>query len=76
MKLPDLQARVNAELRDRHATGRSTDIVNCEWVPLVDDSIGVFVRNKFHFADGDILVLDSTEMDSELRKALQARAMQ
>jgi len=76
MKLPDLQARVNAELRERHAAGRSVDIIDVEWTPLVDDDIGVFTRNTFHFADGDILVLDSQEMSDELRIALQQRAMQ
>lgn len=76
MKMVETLNRINAELRRRHLAGRSTDITDFEWKPLVDDNVGVFSRNTFHFADGDTFTFDSTEMSPEMRKALQERAMQ
>ncbi len=76
MKLPETLARLNAELRRRHAAGLSTDIVDLDAKPMVDEHVGVFMRYVFHLSDGGCFSFDSREMPSELRTALRERAMQ
>lgn len=75
-KMPETLQRINSELRRRHAAGLSTDVVDFEWKPLLDDNVGVFSRLTFIFSDGDRFTFDTTEMPPEMRKALQEGAMQ
>lgn len=76
MKLPETLARINSELRRRHDAGQSTNVVDFEAKPLLDDNLGVFMRYTFRCADGDSFAFDSMEIPSVVRKALQEKSMQ